>query len=62
MKRKWNEADYPKPEFDLDDLMKRASVISSEAALKDVPPIEWPEEVISGEKSVYVTEKGICVE
>lgn len=62
MNRKWNEADYPKPKFDLDDLMKRASVISSEAALKDVPPIEWPEEVICGKKSVDVTEKGTCIE
>lgn len=42
--------------LDLDKVRKRTvKTISTEEALKDIAPMEWPEEVLSGEKKVVVS-------
>lgn len=65
MERRWSESEYRKPnihDFDIYELLNVATVVPTSEALKDITPFEWPKEVVSGEKSVYVTEQGICVE
>jgi len=36
---------------------KKSSVISSEESLKDIVPIDWSDEVLSGKKKVIITSK-----
>jgi len=36
---------------------KKSIVISSEESLKDIVPIDWSDEVLSGEKKVIITGK-----
>ena len=48
----------PIQRLDLEKLKSRITkVISSEEALKDVEPMEWPEEVLSGKKKVIITRR-----
>lgn len=35
------------------------SIISTEEALKDVTPIDWPEDVLNGDKKVIISKEGI---
>lgn len=35
------------------------SIISTEEALKDVAPIDWPEDVLNGDKKVIISKEGI---
>ena len=42
--------------LDLSKLRTRISkIISTEESLQDVTPINWSEDVLSGEKKVYIT-------
>lgn len=34
---------------------RMGNIISTEEALKDVTPIQWPEEVLTGKKKVIIT-------
>ena len=44
--------------LDMEKLKSRITkVISTEEALKDVEPMEWPEEVLSGKKKVIITRR-----
>ena len=44
--------------LDLEKLQSRITkVITTEEALKDVVPMEWPEEVLSGKKKVIITRR-----
>ena len=44
--------------LDMEKLKSRITkVISNEEALKDVEPMEWPEEVLSGKKKVIITRR-----
>lgn len=38
----------------------KSTSISSEEALKDIDPIEWPKEVLSGERKVEITHVTKC--
>lgn len=45
--------------LDMDNLRKRiVRTISTEEALKKVPSIKWPQDVIEGRKRVIITEGG----
>ena len=35
------------------------SIMSTEEALKDVTPIDWPEDVLNGDKKVIISKEGI---
>lgn len=35
------------------------SIISTEEALKDVTPIDWPDDVLNGDKKVIISKEGI---
>ena len=37
------------------------SIISTEEALKDVIPIDWPEDVLNGDKKVIISKEGITI-
>lgn len=37
------------------------SIISTEEALKDVTPIDWPEDVLNGDKKVIISKEGITI-
>ena len=37
------------------------SIISTEEALKDVTPIDWPEDVLNGDKKVIISKEGIIL-
>lgn len=39
---------------DINKLKRSNKAISSEEALKDIIPIDWPEEVLRGEKKIVV--------
>ena len=41
MIRKWGEKEYNKPNFNFDELMKKATIVYSEETLKDIEPFEW---------------------
>ena len=44
--------------LDLEKLQSRfTEPISTEEALRDVVPMEWPEEVMSGKKKVIITRR-----
>ena len=44
--------------LDLEKLQSRITkVITTEEALKDVVPMEWPEEVMSGKRKVIITRR-----
>ena len=44
--------------LDMEKLKSRITkAISLEEALKDVEPMEWPEEVLSGKKKVIITRR-----
>lgn len=44
--------------LDMEKLKSRITkTISLEEALKDVEPMEWPEEVLSGKKKVIITRR-----
>ncbi|MBQ2923776.1 MAG: hypothetical protein IJE60_11940 [Tyzzerella sp.] len=44
--------------LDLEKLQSRITkVITTEEALKDVVPMEWPEEVMSGKQKVIITRR-----
>ena len=48
----------PIQRLDLEKLKGRITkVISTEEALKDVEPMEWPKEVLSGKKGDYYKEE-----
>ena len=48
----------PIQRLDIEKLKRRITkVISTEEALKDVEPMEWPEEVLSGKKKVIITRR-----
>ena len=52
------ENSKPIQRLDLEKLKSRITkVISTEEALKDVEPMEWSEEVLSGEKKVIITRR-----
>lgn len=40
---------------DFNKIINNSKIISSEEALKDVVPINWPKEVLSGGKKAVVT-------
>lgn len=37
------------------------SIISTEEALKDVAPIDWPEDVLNGDKKVIISKEGFTI-
>lgn len=37
------------------------SIISTEEALKDVAPIDWPDDVLNGDKKVVISKEGITI-
>lgn len=41
--------------LDFSKLNFSEKIISTEEALKDITPIQWPEKVLSGEKQVTIT-------
>lgn len=48
----------PIKRLDMEKLKGRITkVISTEEALKDVEPMEWPEEVLSGKTKVIITRR-----
>ena len=48
----------PIQRLDMEKLKSRITkVISTEEALKDIEPMEWPEEVLSGKKKVIITRR-----
>lgn len=48
----------PIQRLDMEKLKSRITkAISLEEALKDVEPMEWPEEVLSGKKKVIITRR-----
>ncbi|MBQ4558799.1 MAG: hypothetical protein IJA54_00555 [Tyzzerella sp.] len=48
----------PIKRLDMEKLKSRITkVISTEEALKDVEPMEWPEEVLSGKTKVIITRR-----
>ena len=59
-KRRFVMSENLKPiqRLDLEKLKGRITkAISLEEALKDVEPMEWPEEVLSGKKKVIITRR-----
>ena len=57
-----HQCEYKDTGFNLEELMKKATIISSKEALKDKKPFDWPTEVVDGAKKVLVNEKGIHIE
>ena len=49
-----NNIDYPRVDFKTLLKNKKTTVISSKEALKDITPIEWSEDVLSGKNKVIV--------
>jgi hypothetical protein len=46
--------EYPK--FNIKELLKnkKTTIVSSEEALKDIIPIDWPEDIINGKNKIIV--------
>ena len=53
-----NENSKPIQRLDLDKLKGRITkAISLEEALKDIEPMEWPEEVLSGKQKIIIARR-----
>lgn len=49
-----NNVEYPKINFKALLKNKKTTIVSSKEALKDITPIDWSEDVLSGKNKVIV--------